>query len=614
LPGRGFYLIGNSSGAFDATVTVTLATPVNTKFNACVYASDWPPNATLQPGGGYILKGTPPFIINGAIVEPTHTFGAGTCIYSITDSTGCPGFVVNPPIVTGSILTTGDTVCVGGAPSAITGIAASGGDGRLSYSWYKNGDLIADATGADYTPPDTLMPGVYTYTRKVNDQTCNIMPQASTGSWVLTVGEAPSVTLSAASATVCTGAEVTLTATAGAVSYSFNDGAWQASNTTNVTVNSDATYTVKARSVLGCESAAASTTVAVEAAPTNITLSASSTTVCAGAIVTLTATAGAASYSFNGGNWKASNTTNVTVNANATYTVKAASALGCESAAASATVSMQAAPNVSLSASSTTVCSGTSVTLTATTGADSYLFNSGAWQASNTTTVIVNANATYTVKARSALGCESAEAKRTVSLTDPAICALSAMQCAPASLNLGTVGFTNSGATYNINGLIVSSPVTVTYCNNRTSYAANSTAPYRVDCAANYTDPEYGSLISWCMVMQYADRLCPSPWRVPTRNDFCQIVNGSQSSCGNRYPSLVDPSKDINENNGWVYGEYYYNNGSTTACICGYYWSSTIKDAENAYIFDLSQCCGSIPGDHGHYKGAGLSLRCVQNP
>ncbi|MDR2361451.1 MAG: hypothetical protein LBD91_01835, partial [Prevotellaceae bacterium] len=108
LPYRGFYLQGNSAGAFSSTVTIALEGLANKKFNWCVYATDYPPNATLQ-SGGYILRGTPPFIINDTITEPTHTFGAGTCITSITDATGCPGFVVNQPIVTGSILTTGET-------------------------------------------------------------------------------------------------------------------------------------------------------------------------------------------------------------------------------------------------------------------------------------------------------------------------------------------------------------------------------------------------------------------------------------------------------------------------------------------------------------------------
>jgi uncharacterized protein (TIGR02145 family) len=192
-------------------------------------------------------------------------------------------------------------------------------------------------------------------------------------------------------------------------------------------------------------------------------------------------------------------------------------------------------------------------------------------------------------------------------LTDSAICALAAIQCSPASLSLGVAGFTNSGATYNINGLIVSSPVTVTYCNGRTSYAENSTAPYRADCAKHFSNTEYGNLFSWCMVMQYADQLCPSPWRVPTMNDFCQIVNGSQTSCGENRDIIVNT-------NGWVYGNYYaYWGGDAYICTCSYYWSSTIVDESQARIFDLSQCCRSKPAGP-HVKGSALSLRCVQNP
>ncbi|MDR0728809.1 MAG: hypothetical protein LBF19_01620, partial [Prevotellaceae bacterium] len=266
LTGRGFFLNGhNAALPFNATVTVTLAAPLNTQFNACVYASDWPPNATLQSGGGYTLKGTPPFIINGAIIEPSHTFGAGVCITSITDSTGCPGFVVNPPIVTGSILTTGDTVCVGGVPKPITGIMPfSGGDGQLAYSWYKDGILIPDETGADYTPPDTLMPGVYTYTRKVNDRTCNITPLASDGSWVLTVGDYP--TISATEPTdqsVCPGTPVTLSVPAQAgVTYTwYNVGGSSLTAGNNYTTGTSGSYYAVATNSSGCTATSRTATI-----------------------------------------------------------------------------------------------------------------------------------------------------------------------------------------------------------------------------------------------------------------------------------------------------------------------------------------------------------------
>jgi uncharacterized protein (TIGR02145 family) len=260
--GRGFYLAGSPSGAFASTLTATLTEPVNTKFNACLYVSDYPPNATMNTGGGYSLHGTPPFIINNTIRETTRTFAAGTCITSLTDSTGCPGFVNNgPALVTGSIATRGDTVCVGGAPKMISGVMpVSGGDGSVIYSWYKDGVPISGATDANYTPPlaDAAVPGTHTYTRTVHDQTCNITPRLSDGSWVLRVSEVPTVTLAAPASSVCAGSAVTLTATAGAASYQFNGGSWQTANTATVTVNVNSTYTVKARSDLGCETASAS--------------------------------------------------------------------------------------------------------------------------------------------------------------------------------------------------------------------------------------------------------------------------------------------------------------------------------------------------------------------
>ncbi|MDR2361834.1 MAG: hypothetical protein LBD91_03815 [Prevotellaceae bacterium] len=192
------------------------------------------------PAAADILKGTPPFIINGNIIEPSHTFGAWTCITSITDSTGCPGFVVNTSIVTGTIPSSGETVCVGGAPNAITSIAAfSGGDGQLSYSWYKDGVLISSATAEDYIPPmeDAAVACTYTYTRRVNDQTCNTNPQASEGNYVLTVIKDPSVTVVDEQSICYNAVPTAMTATqssgAGDVSYQWYSGA-AATSMTNI--------------------------------------------------------------------------------------------------------------------------------------------------------------------------------------------------------------------------------------------------------------------------------------------------------------------------------------------------------------------------------------------
>jgi uncharacterized protein (TIGR02145 family) len=96
----------------------------------------------------------------------------------------CPGF--NP----GAIAAAGQTVTVGGAPVTINSAqAATGGDGHITYQWYKNGNAIAGATAASYTPPnsDATATGVYTYTRRAKDNICNTSLTPATGSWVLTV-------------------------------------------------------------------------------------------------------------------------------------------------------------------------------------------------------------------------------------------------------------------------------------------------------------------------------------------------------------------------------------------------------------------------------------------
>ncbi|MDR0695111.1 MAG: hypothetical protein LBF81_07420, partial [Prevotellaceae bacterium] len=86
VPGntRGFYVTTNPS-----TVTATLDNATGT-FNWCVYGSDFPPNARDNPSGGYDLKGSPPFIINGSIEWTANTY-SGSEITALTDATGCPG-------------------------------------------------------------------------------------------------------------------------------------------------------------------------------------------------------------------------------------------------------------------------------------------------------------------------------------------------------------------------------------------------------------------------------------------------------------------------------------------------------------------------------------------
>ncbi|MDR3133893.1 MAG: hypothetical protein LBU42_07715 [Prevotellaceae bacterium] len=92
---RGVWVKGtaaNSTSTFKATVKVTLDSSTPAAFNACAYATDYPPNAASYSNGTYTLKGTPPFtVIGNGTIQNSNQY-VGTCI-TLTDATGCPGGV-----------------------------------------------------------------------------------------------------------------------------------------------------------------------------------------------------------------------------------------------------------------------------------------------------------------------------------------------------------------------------------------------------------------------------------------------------------------------------------------------------------------------------------------
>ena len=87
---KGFWLNG-VDGDYSATLTVplTLAGGV-TQFNWCAYATDYPPNVVVHGNSSYTLRGSRPFVINGATLTANQTTYSGT-ITSFTDATGAPG-------------------------------------------------------------------------------------------------------------------------------------------------------------------------------------------------------------------------------------------------------------------------------------------------------------------------------------------------------------------------------------------------------------------------------------------------------------------------------------------------------------------------------------------
>ena len=176
---RGFFLEGTATG-FSSDVTVSLS-GMPAKFNWCAFALDYPPNATIKAGGGYDLHGTPPFTINGIQLSSTATtYGAGTCITSITDATGNPtGIVPALPAVTASAPA---SAC---AETAVTFTAtASGGTTTaMTYTWNIAGSL-SSTTATTYSQALSSA-GSNTYSVSVKNRNGCVSATSSAG--VITV-------------------------------------------------------------------------------------------------------------------------------------------------------------------------------------------------------------------------------------------------------------------------------------------------------------------------------------------------------------------------------------------------------------------------------------------
>jgi hypothetical protein len=203
----------------------------------------------------------------------------------------------------------------------------------------------------------------------------------------------------------------------------------------------------------------------------------------------------------------------------------------------------------------------------------------------------------YTVTTTNSNGCANATASGTITV-QPAV---DSYGCYPSTLTLTGVGFANSN-TYTRNGITISAPVTVTTC-QKTTYSGGSSGSYNADCRTN---PSYdGDLFSWCMVVQHAVQLCPSTWRVPTRNDYCKYA-GFADVC-------TMPTSDLKSGmEGWLLGGYcnptglLYGQGAIGYYLCSSEYSSDCGDG----VFVDDSVCGPYYDTDG--KCYGFALRCVR--
>ncbi|MES2565407.1 MAG: kelch repeat-containing protein [Bacteroidota bacterium] len=386
----------NNDGTCAASNTVIATVYVNASPTITVNSATICPGAsvTLVPIGAWSYSITG----NSFTVAPLTTTS-----YSITgtDVNGCSAS--NSAVATVSINTattlsvTGTTLVCSGNSTSLTASGAS------SYTW--TGGIT---NGIAFTPAVTT-----NYTVSGSVGTC-------TGSAVITVSVSDTPTISASSATICSGNSYSIIAS-GANTLSITGGSFIVSPLTTTS------YTVTGTNFVGCSNFIVST-VSVNTTPT---ITVNNATICSGNSAVISPT-GAGAYNITGGNFTVSPISNTS------YTVSGTTN-GCTSAEVVSTVSVNTTPTITVN--SATICSGNSAVITPT-GAGAYNITGGNF------TVSPISNTSYTVSGTTN-GCTSAEVVSTVSVnTTPTITVNSATICSGNSVVITPTG----AGSYSITG------------------------------------------------------------------------------------------------------------------------------------------------------------------
>ncbi|MCL2026964.1 MAG: hypothetical protein FWG79_00595 [Bacteroidales bacterium] len=170
-----------------------------------------------------------------------------------------------------------------------------------------------------------------------------------------------------------------------------------------------------------------------------------------------------------------------------------------------------------------------------------------------------------------------------------------------------------------------SGAVATTTCSTRTTFTFDTIA---TSCR-NPINGFNGHYFSFCFVIRYAAMLCPSPWRVPTCQDFANLdvalggtgINRAGTSGTVNGVTIENQvgwyignagSGDLAVNNGGIWGgtRFTARAGQDTAGL-SYYWSSSQFSSTNAIILHLGDRI--LYPVYEHIKENGFALRCVRD-
>ncbi len=224
-----------------------------------------------------------------------------------------------------------------------------------------------------------------------------------TATRTIVVNPLPVVTITPSGRTdLCTGQSVTLTATAGFVSYTWNTG----ETTPSITVSQAGTYSVTVTDGNGCVGTSTTITVTVQNRAKPVIQASGPTVICEGQSVTLTATQATWATAYR---WSTGATTpQITVTKSGFYSVEASDGT-CKATSDEVEVRVSPAPTVSITSNvpTNTICEGGSLTLDAGVHAEYDWKRNGTSVGSNRTITItqVAQAGSYTVTVKNSAGC-----------------------------------------------------------------------------------------------------------------------------------------------------------------------------------------------------------------
>lgn len=292
-----------------------------------------------------------------------------TTIYwcEVTNVAGCTGRVERNVVVLPmpEVTVTGNQDICEGKHTVLTATGAGVGG---NYIWN-----TGETTASINVSP--IITTTYTVTA-INSNGCESQP----ADVVVRVHEVPIAKISGDSY-ICEGGETTLTASGG-VRYIWSTGA----TTSSITITQAGTYTVEVFNSDSCSSFASKTITTIE--NPDALISASEEYICAGDVVTLTATGGG-TYMWNTGQQQAQITVNPLVTTD--YSVIVTNESGCE-ATAEITIHVNEFAEIE---GRNMICLGEQTSLTAT-GCDTYLWSTG--ETSATINVRPTENTSYWVE------------------------------------------------------------------------------------------------------------------------------------------------------------------------------------------------------------------------